>query len=251
MGAAQPGGEGVRLQKFMADAGIDSRRRCEQYIRDGLVRVNGVRVTELGTRVVPGRDRVTVNRRAVRARKAGYRTILLNKPRGYVCTRSRGEGRTVFDLLPAAALRLVPAGRLDKNSEGLLLLSDDGALVNLLTHPRHGHAKTYHVTVSGPLDDRALRKLRSRLRIDGYAIRPVQVRALRRSEKPGRTVLQFVLREGRNRQIRKMCALAGLRVHRLVRRKIGDLELGGLRPGTWRELRPGEVAGLKAGRALP
>jgi len=214
-------------------------------IVEGRVRVNRKVVREPGTRVDPELDNVVLDGRKV-ARDAGvHRTIALHKPRGYICTASRREGRTIYDLIEGMDERLVPAGRLDKNSEGLLLLSNDGDLVHRMTHPRFGCEKTYRVTVSGLLNPGAMRTLRSRLVIEGYRIRPANVRVLRRGEKPGRVLLEIVLCEGRRQQIRQMCAQAGLRVHRLVRVRVGNLHLAGLKPGQWRELDREELEALK------
>ena len=237
---------GIRLQKFLADRGIASRRGCGDIIAAGRVQVNGVIVTEPGFRVDPGEQpNVTCDDRLVTVELSDRRTILLYKPRGTICSSSSRHGRTVLDLLPALTERLVPVGRLDKNSEGLLLLSNDGDLVNRLTHPRYGHKKIYHVTVSGRLTNRTLQRLESRMIIDGHRIQRVEVRILERETPIGRTRLEFTLREGRNRQIRKMCAQASLRVHRILRVAVGALTLRGVRPGEWRDLTAEELAGLK------
>jgi pseudouridine synthase len=258
--------QGVRLQKYLSERGVASRRRAAELISAGHVQVDGITVTEAGHRVLPGRSRVLFDGRPVAAERSAPRTIALHKPRGYICSTTSRQGRTVFDLLPELSRRLVPAGRLDKNSEGLLLLSDDGDLINRVTHPRYGHEKTYHVTVSGKLDDKTLRHLRSRMLIDGHRIRPARVRVLdppprsgmpalnractgsgpSRSVKPRRVRLEFILREGRNRQIREMCRAVSLRVHRLVRVAIGNLTLAGLESGQWRDLTAEEVARLKS-----
>lgn len=232
--------EGVRLQKFMAAAGIGSRRRAEELIRDGRVTINGLPAT-LGQRVDPARDRVALDERRLLLTDAIYHAYLLNKPRGFVCSRSTAEGRTVFTLFPDAGPTLLTAGRLDKNSEGLLLLADNGEWAHRWTHPSLGHEKHYRVTVSGPLEDETFLKLNAPMLIDRYETRPARVRLLRPSDHPGRMVLEFVLREGRNRQIRKMCEQVGLTVHRLVRTRIGFLTLSKLKPGQWRPLTPDEI----------
>lgn len=235
---------GDRLQKFLAARGIASRRGAADLVKAGRVQVNGQTVREPGWRVDARADHVAVDGRELPDERERLRTVLLNKPRGYVCSASERDGRTVLSLLGGVAERLVPVGRLDKNSEGLLLLSNDGDLVLRLTHPRFEQEKTYRVTVSGPVDARALATLRSRLTIDGYRIQPAAVEVLKEGAVQGRTILQFELREGRNRQIRKMCDAAGLTIHRLVRTRIRSLALGNLRPGEWRDLTPAERRAL-------
>lgn len=234
----------IRLQKVLAERGVASRRHCALVIADGRVAVNGQVVTEPGTRVDPSSDTITLDGGPLPRVKPESRTILLNKPRGYICSTSSREGRTVYDLVPNTAERLVPVGRLDKNSEGLLLLSNDGDLVNRLTHPRFGQEKTYRVTVSGSPTEATLARLRSRMVIDDYRIQPAVVNCLRPAEKAERAILAFTLTEGRNRQIRKMCATAGLRIHRLVRVSIAGLTLAGLDTGQWRDLTRTEVRRL-------
>ncbi len=232
-----------RLQKLLADRGAASRRGAADLIRAGRVTVDGAPVREPGARV-PADAAVALDGRLLPAAPAAPRTILLHKPRGYVCTRAGNEGRTVFDLLRELPERLVPAGRLDKDSEGLLLLSTDGDLVLRLTHPRHGHRKTYRVTVSGPLGTETLERLNAPAVLDGRRLRPAGVRRLRAAGVPGRTVLEFTLHEGHNRQIRRLCEAAGLTVHRLVRTALGPLSLRGLPVGAWRELTPAEHKAL-------
>ena len=236
---------GIRLQKYLAERGLASRRGAGDVIRAGRVTVDGQVVIEPGWRVDPDRARITLDGRNLDAGKAARRTLMLNKPRGYVCSRSATQGRTVFELLRGVNERVVPVGRLDKDSEGLLLLSDDGALVHRLTHPRFGLEKAYEVTVSGTVDPAALATLRTRLVIDGYSIQPVRVRRLGTPAAGEGTVLEFILKEGRNRQIRHMCTAAGLTVRRLVRVRVKSLVLGGLRPGQWRDLTLWELANLE------
>lgn len=229
----------------MADCGVTSRRQAEVLIQDGRVTVNGHAVTELGTKVRPGEDRVAVDGKPV-TRPAATRTIMLNKPRGYVCSASAADGRIIYELLRDIPERLVYAGRLDKDSEGMVILSNDGALVHHLTHPRFDPEKTYQVTVSGTVDGAVLGQLNAPMKIEGYITRPAQVRILRPSEKTGRTVLEFILHEGRNRQIRHMCEKVGLTINRLVRVRIKALSLTNLSPGQWRDLTQGEIVRLRA-----
>ncbi len=236
----------IRLQKFMAEHGIASRRKAEAMILEGRVSVNGEVVTRLGTRVHPDNDDVEVDRKPVAPEPPEDRTLVMYKPRGYVCSTEGQSSKTVYDLLPGISTRIVPVGRLDKSSEGLLLMSNSGSLINTLTHPRYEHVKIYHVTVSGRVNPRALERLNSAMRIDGHQIRPCKVSILRDGEKRDRKILQFVLQEGRNRQIRKMSEQAGLRVHRLVREQFSGLSLGKLKPGDWRDLRKAEIKKLLA-----
>lgn len=238
---------GIRLQLAIARAGVASRRHAEEMIRGGRVSVNGVKVVEMGVKVDPARDRVEVDGRPLPRPAARKTTIILNKPVGWLSAASDGHGgRVVTELVGGLGARLVPVGRLDKDSQGLLLMSDDGDLIEKLTHPRYGHRKTYRVEVSGLCDRQALEALRGEMTIDGYLIRPVKVFLEGTSGR--HTVLRFVLSEGRNRQIRKMCAAVGLNVVRLERVAIDGLTLGGLAPGEYRELTEAEVAALLAGR---
>lgn len=235
---------GVRLQLALARAGVASRRHAEEMIRAGRVKVNGSIMTEMGVRVNPDVDAIEVDGAAIRRAPTRHRTILLNKPVGYLSAASDGHGgRVVTELVADLPERLVPVGRLDRDSCGLLLLSDDGDLIARVTHPRYGHRKVYLVTVSGRCDEDALAKLRAPMTIDGYPLRPVGVRPLRREG--AHTVLRFVLHEGRNRQIRKMCAAVGLNVLTLQRVALDNLWLGDLAPGEWRDLTPAEIAALR------
>ena len=236
----------MRLQKYLSERGVASRRAAGQLVEQGRVKVNEAVVCEPGHRVDPATDRVEVDGRLLETARESIRTILLHKPRGYICSTTTrvGGAPTIYALLGSVQERLVPAGRLDKDSEGLVVLSNDGDLVLALTHPRHGHRKTYEVDVAGSVEPPTLARLRSRLTIDGYRIRPVQVERLNPSKPDGPTRLQFILREGRNRQIRKMCELVGLRILRLQRVAIGSLQLVNLQPGHWRDVTPEERLAL-------
>lgn len=230
----------VRLQKFMAECGVASRRKSEELIEMGKVKVNG-HVARIGDKVNPKRDIVTV--RGKRINKVGRMYyIMLNKPRGYVTTVSDELGRkTVMDLVDVNA-RIYPVGRLDKDSEGLLILTNDGSFANALTHPKHNYAKVYRVTVRPSVSDEILEKLRNGIEIDGRKTAPCDVNII--TEEEGRVVLEFILREGRNRQIRKMCEAVELEVARLKRISIGPVKLGMLQPGKSRELTDNEVKKL-------
>lgn len=240
-----------RLQVYMEHLGIASRRRSAELVKAGQVLVNGVRILEPGYRIQnPGRDVITVSGRVYTPpRHIVHRTIMLNKPAGLICSSRDDHGPTVFECLRGIRERLVCVGRLDKESEGLLLLSNDGDLVNRLTHPRYGHRKEYLVVASGLFDEATLAFLNSPMQIDGYRIRPAQVDYLERLPdglRAPRHRLRFVLGEGRNRQIRNMCELAGLRVQSLVRTAINGLRLPrDLRPGQWRDLTPADFDRLE------
>ncbi|MCA1809369.1 MAG: rRNA pseudouridine synthase [Lentisphaerae bacterium] len=229
----------IRLQKLLAERGFGSRRGCEKFIIAGRVLVNGAPAV-LGTTVDPDCDRVLVDGCGLPPRAAS-RALIFNKPRGLVCTRSAGPAPNVYQVLPPFAGGLDIAGRLDRDSEGLLLLANDGGLLQRLTHPRHGHRKTYRVTVSGRVTPAVLDQLRQPLDADGYLTRPAQVRLLKSGAVQGRIILEFELGEGRNRQVRRLCERSGLKVHRLVRTAIGSLSLRGLPPGKWRELSRSEI----------
>ena len=233
----------VRLQKFMAEHGVASRRKSEDLIRAGKVKVNG-HVAEIGMKINPRKDLVTVGKQKltnVKNRKMVY--IMLNKPRGYVTTVSDELGRkTVMDLLPDFGCRIYPVGRLDKDSEGLLLLTNDGSFTNCMTHPSHEYAKVYRVTVRPAVNDEILFNLRNGIEIDGRKTAPCEVTVL--TEEENRVVLEFILHEGRNRQIRKMCESQGLEVARLKRISIGPIKLGMLKQGDYKELSEQDVKKL-------
>ena len=231
--------EKIRLQKFIADAGLMSRRAAEAEIERGNVSVNG-HVAPIGAKIDPKKDIVTYRGRRIAYEKRSYTYILMNKPRGYLSSTVDDRGRKcVTDLLDGVEARIYPVGRLDLISEGLLLLTDDGELKNRLTHPSHSLPKIYRVKVGEPVGERELEILTSPLEIDGYVIRPADVK-LAESDESG-TVLKITLQEGRNRQIRKMCEIAGLTVKRLSRVSIGNLKLDGLPVGKGRYLDEDEV----------
>jgi 23S rRNA pseudouridine2605 synthase len=231
--------QNLRLQKFLADAGLMSRRSAEEEIKRGNVAVNG-HVAYLGQKIDPRTDLVTYRGKRVLFQKREYTYIMLNKPRGYLCSTSDDRGRKcVTDLIDGVDKRIYPVGRLDLISEGMLLLTDDGDLKNRLTHPSHSLPKLYRVKVAEPVSEREYDILTSALEIDGYTIRPVEV-SVGESDDSG-TVLKMTLLEGRNRQIRKMCEIAGLTVKRLSRISIGKLKLNNLPVGKWRYLDSDEV----------
>lgn len=230
----------VRLQKFMAECGVASRRKSEELIEMGKVKVNG-HVAHIGDKINPKKDLVTVRGKKINKVDRMY-YIILNKPRGYVTTVSDELGRkTVMDLVDCKA-RIYPVGRLDKDSEGLLILTNDGSFANALTHPKHNYAKVYRVTVRPSISDEILEQLRNGIEIDGRKTAPCDVNVI--TEEEGRVVLEFILREGRNRQIRKMCEAVDLEVARLKRVSIGPVKLGMLQTGKSRELTDNEVKKL-------
>lgn len=231
-----------RLHKIIAASGLMSRRRAEEMIRLGRVTVDG-RVARLGESAEAGRVEIRVDGQVLGAINSRV-TVMLNKPVGYICTMKDPGGRQrVTDLLPPELGRLYPVGRLDFNTEGLLLLTNDGALAQHLMHPRHHVSKTYLVKVRGQLDERRRVALESGVVLDDGPTHPARVAALRASGQ--NCWFELTLREGRNRQVRRMCEAVGLTVVRLKRIAVGPLTLGELACGAWRRLTSGELKGLK------
>lgn len=227
-----------RVQKLLAAAGICSRRTAETYIAAGRVSVNG-RPAELGTRADPDRDDIRLDGRPLAAPRSAV-WLMLNKPRGCVTTLRDERGRpTVADLVRGCGERVFPVGRLDMDSEGLVLLTNDGALAQRLLHPRYEISKTYEVTVTGPVAG-AAERLAAVRSLEGEPIVPAQVTTLRSDG--SRALLAVTIHQGKNRQIRRMCAQCGLSVRRLRRVREGGLELGDLPPGKWRYLTDEETA---------
>lgn len=236
-------GEKIRLQRFLSMAGLASRRRAEEWIRAGRVRVNGERVTELGVRVDPAVDRVEVDGRPAEPTRPVW--IALHKPRGYVTTRRDPQGRpTIYDLLPPAFGGLFHVGRLDADSEGLLLLTNQGEIAHRLLHPRYGVDRVYEAEVAGRVTAETERRILEGIELeDGVA----RARALERvpGARRGTTRLRVTMRDGRKRIVRRLLAAAGHPVRRLVRLSHGPVRLGRLRPGAWRRLTPAELASLE------
>jgi len=231
-----------RLQKYMASCGVASRRKCEEIIAEGRVKVNGVTVREAGLKIQPGKDRVTVDgREIIPANKPVY--IMLNKPVGYVSTvRDQFMRPTVLDLVKGVKGRIYPVGRLDYDSEGLILLTNDGNFAYGLTHPRHKVDKTYMVVVQGRPDRIEIDRIRSGVEIDGRMTSPADIRV--ESVQGNKTTFRVVIHEGRNRQVRRMFEAIGYTVVSLKRTGIGKLQLGTLAPGKWRSLEDREVKDL-------
>ena len=235
----------ARLQKILSAAGVASRRASEQLILEGRVTVNGETVRELGTKADPEKDAIKVDGRRIKT-DITHRYIVLYKPKGYVTTRKDPEGRrTVMDLIDDAQY-IYPVGRLDYDTEGLVLMTTDGDLAARLMHPRHEVDKEYEVIVMGIPDTRAIEKLKKGVFIEGGRTSPahVHVGSTVKGHKPT-TLLMITIREGRNRQIRKMCSAVGLPVRDLRRIRMGPITLGRLKPGQWRDLTPPEVKRLK------
>jgi 23S rRNA pseudouridine2605 synthase len=232
----------VRLQKFLADAGVASRRAGEQIILDGRVAVNGELVQQLGTKVDPAKDRITLDGRPLKAQRKRY--LALNKPRGYLCTREDTRGRrTLADLLPKEWDDLYSVGRLDFDSEGLIFLTNDGDFCLRLTHPRFGVRKTYRVAVEGRVAADTTRRMEHGVCYDGERLRAGRARLL--SSNNSSSLLELELCEGKNREVRRLCEALGLRVDRLQRIRIGPIKLGELRVGKWRTLSEAEVESLR------
>ncbi len=235
----------MRIHKVLSDNGVVSRRKAEQLIEEGRITVNGHKA-QLGQSVNPARDIIHIDgERVVFEKRAKKLYIMLNKPRGYVTTLSDELGRRcVAALISEVSVRVYPIGRLDKDSEGLLLLTNDGDFANLIMHPSHHISKTYRVTVRPDITEEQLVTLSTGVTLDdGVTTLPAQVQV--EAKELGRVVLRMTIFEGKNRQIRRMCEALGLEVARLRRVSIGPVKLGMLQPGKWRELTPAEVGALR------
>jgi pseudouridine synthase len=237
--------EACRLNKFLASRGVASRRKCDELIKAGRVSVNGSSVLLPGTTVVPGRDSVELDGSPL-AGPPSSRYLMLHKPAGHIVSALDGRGRpTVLELIPPGFGRLFPVGRLDLDTEGLLILTNDGALAHGLMHPSRGVEKRYEVVVSEPPAESALKALRKGVDL-GEGRRSSPTAASYAGPGVGGHVVRIALREGQKRQVRRMCKAVGLTVRRLVRTGVGPLELGTLPAGSWRELSEDEVHSLKA-----
>ncbi len=233
----------IRLQKYFTDCGVLSRRAAEAEIAAGRVRVNG-EIAQIGAKIDPARDTVTYKGKVVEAKSDRGIYIMLNKPRGYVTTLSDEKGRKcITELISEIEERVYPIGRLDMDSDGLLLLTNDGELTNFLTHPRHEIGKVYHVKVRGKLTGEQLREVGKPVEIDGMMTKPVKVTLI--STDRDSSTLEMTLFEGRNRQIRRMCEARDIEILRLCRVSIGEISLGNLAPGKWRFLTHSQVQYLK------
>ncbi len=237
----------VRLQKYLAESGVASRRKSEELIEQGKVKVNG-RVAMIGDKIDPKRDTVTVSgKKIVKTKNHTY--VVLHKPRGFITTMSDEKDRKcVAELIKDVEGRVYPVGRLDKDSEGMLLFTNDGAFANAMTHPTKHVPKTYRVTVRTSINEEQITALTQGVIIEDRKTAPAEVRVITKEE--GRVVLEIILYEGRNRQIRKMCEEVGLEVARLKRTAIGSIKLGMLKQGAWRHLTEDEVRKLMIAAGL-
>ncbi len=228
----------MRLQKYLAHAGICSRRKAEEYILNGRVKINGKTITELGTKIDPFHDIVSYNDKPVLFNQEPLKIYLaLNKPEGYVTSCSQKKTKIVMDLIDIHE-RIYPVGRLDKDSKGLILLTNDGELHNKLSHPSFDHEKEYIVTTVYPMSDAALKDMSQGLIIDGVKTRKAMVKRISDNQ------FNIILKEGRNRQIRKMVQKTGNKVDVLLRIRIANINLGNLKEGTWRHLTRKEIRQL-------
>ena len=232
-----------RLQKYLAECGIASRRKCEEYIIQGKVQVNGKTITELGVKVNPEKDKITFEGKNVKQEERKV-YILLNKPIGYVTTSDEQFGRDkVLDLVKVRE-RVVPVGRLDMYTSGALILTNDGDFVYKVTHPKHEIRKTYTVTVKGIIKNEEVEQLRKGVKIDDYTTRPAKVKILKTDEEKDISRLEITIHEGKNRQVRRMCESVGRRVIALHRSKIGNIGVKDIELGKWRSLKDFEVKTL-------
>ena len=233
--------EEIRLQKYLASCGVASRRKCEELILEGKIEVNGIKVTELGTKITPNTDIVKYNGKIVKPDEEKV-YILLNKPIGYVTTAKEQFGRDMVLDLVKINKRIVPVGRLDMYTSGALILTNDGEFVNKLTHPSQKIDKTYNVTLKGIVTKNDIEKLQKGVEIDdGYITKPAKAKILKIDEEKNISRVQITIHEGKNRQIRKMCESIGKKVLALHRCKIGTLDVKDLKLGQWRYLTQKEI----------
>ena len=233
-----------RLQKYLASCGIASRRKCEEYILQGKVSINGKTIKELGIKVNPQTDKIYFEGKEITKFKEQPVYILLNKPIGYVTTvKDQFNRETVMDLVKVKE-RIVPVGRLDMYTSGALILTNDGDFVYKITHPKHEITKTYTVTLKGIINNEEIEKLKSGVKIDEYITKPAKVRILKIDLETDTSRIEIIIHEGKNRQVRKMCESIGRKVLALHRSKIGNIGVKDLKIGTWRYLTEGEVKKL-------
>lgn len=236
--------EEIRLQKYLADCGIASRRKSEELIKQGQVKVNGKTITELGTKVIPNKDIVEYNGKKIELKKE-YVYILLNKPIGYVTTvKDQFNRDSVLDLVKTNK-RLVPVGRLDMYTSGALILTNDGNFVYKVTHPKHEIEKTYTVTIIGIVKKEEVEKLKKGMEIENYITKPAKVKILKIDEEKNQSRLEITIHEGKNRQVRKMCEAIGHKVLALHRSKIAGIDVKDIPLGKWRYLTNKEVNKIK------
>lgn len=231
----------IRLQKYLAECGVASRRKCEEFIEEGRVKVNG-KTVELGHKVNPETDKVEFDGKIIKQEKKEFTYILLNKPIGVVTTaEDQFDRETVLDLVKVRT-RVVPVGRLDMYTSGALILTDDGDFIYKVTHPKHEINKTYTVTLVGQVSNEDIEKLRQGVEIDGgYITKPAKARIMKIDEQKNISRVEITIHEGKNRQVRKMCEAIGKKVIALHRAKIGNLGVKDLKLGTWRYMTKKEV----------
>ena len=236
--------EEIRLQKYIAECGITSRRKAEECILNGKIKVNGTIIKELGTKIDPNKDEVYFNNKRIsREKKKIY--ILLNKPIGYVTTvKDQFNRDSVLDLIKGINERIVPVGRLDMYTSGALILTNDGNFTYKLTHPSNEINKTYVVTIKGIIQNEEIEQLQKGVKIDNYITRPAKIKVLKTDEDKNISRIEITIHEGKNRQIRKMCETVGYKVLALHRTKIGDIGVKDLKLGEWRYLRDNEINNL-------
>lgn len=233
----------IRLQKYLANSGIASRRKCEELILEGKVSVNGKIVQELGTKIDPTVDKVEYCGKLIHNEEK-FVYILLNKPIGYVTTAKDQFNRDIVLDLIKVKDRVVPVGRLDMYTSGALILTNDGDFIYKVTHPKHEITKTYTVTLKGIINEQAVENLRQGVKIDDYVTRPAKVKILKTDEEKNISRLEITIHEGKNRQVRKMCEAVGSKVLALHRSKIGNIGVKDLKLGNWRYLKDYEVKEL-------
>lgn len=235
--------EEIRLQKFLANCGIASRRKCEEYILNGQVKVNGEIITQLGKKINPDTDKIYFNDKLVKNERKNYVYILLNKPIGYVTTAKDQFNRdTVLDLIKGVNERIVPVGRLDMYTSGALILTNDGDFIYKVTHPKNEVTKTYTVTLIGIVTEEEVEQLRKGVELDtGFVTSPAKVKILKTDTEKNNSRLEITIHEGKNREVRKMCEAIGKKVIALHRIKIGEITVKDLKIGEWRYLTKKEI----------
>ena len=233
--------EEIRLQKYLANNGILSRRKAEEAILEGKVKVDGKVVTELGTKIIPSVNKIEYEGKALKNEEEKV-YVLLNKPIGYVTTvKDQFDRDIVTDLIKGVKVKLLPVGRLDMYTSGALILTNDGDFIYRVTHPKHEIEKTYNVTLRGTIDNKQVEELRNGVKIDDYITKPAVVKILKIDEEKNISRIQITIHEGKNRQVRKMCEAVGKNVLALHRARIGKLDVKDLKIGEWRYLREDEI----------
>lgn len=236
--------EEERLQKFIANQGICSRRKAEEYIISGRVKVNGNVIIELGTKIDPNKDIVEVDNKKISNIVGKKVYILLNKPIGYITTtRDQFNRNTVLDLVNVKE-KVLPVGRLDMYTSGAIILSNDGDFIYKITHPKYEVEKTYNVTLKGQVTDEEIEQLRNGVQVENYVTGKARVKILRIDKEKELSRVEIIIHEGKNREVRKMCEAIGRKVLALHRTKIGNISVKNLRLGTWRYLKPNEIKSL-------